>query len=129
MFELFYLSLTIVNKAGAKVDDDELYLTFAQLGFDDGDTIRIIARGSGGTSVTYPINPVSDFTYESMPWGHSLEERWNYWQKKRFLITLIRPICLFYVGLKMQPRVIMSPKKKDEHCSERIRSSVKGMQS
>ena len=41
----------IVNKNGVKVDDDCLCLSFAQLGFVDGDTIRIITRASGGGGV------------------------------------------------------------------------------
>lgn len=38
----------IVNKNNVKIDDGELCLSFAQLGFVDGDTIRIIMRASGG---------------------------------------------------------------------------------
>ena len=34
-----------------KIDDDELCLSFAQLGFVDGDTVRIIMRASGGGGV------------------------------------------------------------------------------
>ena len=38
----------IVNKNNVKIDDDKLCLSFAQLGFVDGDTVRIIMRASGG---------------------------------------------------------------------------------
>lgn len=38
----------IVNKNNVKIDDGELCLSFAQLGFVDGDTVRIIMRASGG---------------------------------------------------------------------------------
>lgn len=65
----------IVNKNNVKID--ELCLSFAQLGFVDGDTVRIIMRGSGGgdTSVKYHNNSISVFTYESVPLGPSLEDR------------------------------------------------------
>ncbi len=38
----------IIDKNGVKVDDERLCFSFAQLGFVDGDIIRIIVRGSGG---------------------------------------------------------------------------------
>lgn len=38
----------IVNKNNVKIDDGELCLSFAQLGFVDGDTVRIIMRANGG---------------------------------------------------------------------------------
>lgn len=36
----------IVNKNNVKIDDGELCLSFAQLGFVDGDTVRIIMRAT-----------------------------------------------------------------------------------
>ena len=67
----------IIDKNGMKVDDERLRLSFAQLGFVDGDTIRIIMRasGGGGSSVIYPNNFQSGYTYESTPLGPSLEEK------------------------------------------------------
>lgn len=38
----------VVDKNGKKVDDEDLCSSFAQLGFVDGDTVRIIMRASGG---------------------------------------------------------------------------------
>lgn len=37
---------SLIDKAGVKVEPDEVK-TLAQLGFTDGDTIRIIQRGGG----------------------------------------------------------------------------------
>lgn len=48
----------IVNKNNVKIDDSELCLSFAQLGFVDGDTIRIIMRASGGGD-NFEVNPES----------------------------------------------------------------------
>jgi len=53
----------VVNKSNLKVDDDELCLSFAQLGFVDGDTIRIIMRGCGGGGINpYSTNKLLSFT-------------------------------------------------------------------
>ena len=38
----------VINKNNVIIDEEELCLSFAQLGFVDGDTIRIIMRTSGG---------------------------------------------------------------------------------
>lgn len=38
----------VVDKNGLKVDGEDLCSSFAQLGFVDGDTVRIIMRASGG---------------------------------------------------------------------------------
>ena len=67
----------IIDKNGVKVEGDGLCLSFAELGFVDGDTIRIIARasGCGGGSSHNPNNSISDYTYESKPHVYSLEER------------------------------------------------------
>lgn len=67
----------IIDKNGVIVDDERLCLSFAQLGFVDGDTIRIILRasGGGGCPIVNPNNIISDFTYESKPHVYSLEER------------------------------------------------------
>lgn len=67
---------SLIDKAGVKVEPDEVK-TLAELGFTDGDTVRIIMRGSGGgdSSVIYQSNSISDFSYESIPFGPSLEEK------------------------------------------------------
>lgn len=69
-------SYGILNKDHVKIDDDELCQSFTQLGFVDGDTVRIIVRGSGGAlSVIYPNYFISEFTYESAPQDLSLEDK------------------------------------------------------
>ena len=67
---------SLINKAGVKVDLNEVR-TLAELGFTDGDTVRIVQRGSGGggVSVSYSNNSISCFSYESTPLGSSIEEK------------------------------------------------------
>ena len=67
---------SLIDKAGVKVEPDEVK-TLAELGFTDGNTVRIIMRGGGGgdSSVIYQSNSISDFSYESIPIGPSLEEK------------------------------------------------------
>lgn len=67
---------SLIDKAGVKVGPDEVK-TLAELGFTDGDTVRIIMRGGGGgdSSIIYQDNSISVFSYESIPIGPSLEEK------------------------------------------------------
>ena len=70
-------SYGIVNKINVMIDDNDLCLSFSQLGFSDGDTIEIIMKAFGGekTSISHSNNSISDFSYESTPIGSSLEEK------------------------------------------------------
>lgn len=50
------------------------------------------------------------------------------YMRKGFSIILIHQTYLFYADQKIKRQAIMLQKKKDEHCSEHILSSVKEMQ-
>ncbi|MGM9811604.1 MAG: hypothetical protein ACI30V_02025, partial [Muribaculaceae bacterium] len=67
----------IVNKNNGIIGSDELCLTFAQLGFVEGDIIRIISKPTAGgdTSFSYSNNYKSEFSYESTPLGPLFEEK------------------------------------------------------
>ena len=66
----------IVNKNNVKIDDDELCHSFAQLGFVDGDTVRIIMRASGGGGEG--VSPSSTnlfFTFSPQPRKDGLQSK------------------------------------------------------
>lgn len=67
---------SLIDKAGVLVEPDEVK-SLAELGFTDGDTVRIVQRGSGGggVSVSCSNNSISGFFYESTPLGPSIEEK------------------------------------------------------
>lgn len=76
------------------VENDDMCLPFSQLGFEDGDIIIIIPIPSagGGSSINYPENSSSLFTYGPMPHIDSLEEWTQQFSREKIAISKLEEL-------------------------------------